>query len=320
MNIHLPVGSARMTGACLGIAIVSLLLGGCSTPHGYGVDERGMRNADGSSGVVAGAEAPGANAVTPAMHSQSTYLSLITQMQHEGQYFASLAHLDAYEARFGRSPESILLRGDAERLTDQPELATRSYEALKDTPLAGAGYRGLSLLAGARGDFTTAAALLEEALRSNSTDAVTLSDLGYAKLELGDLSGARVPLMTAAQLTPTNPKIMSNLALYLILNHDAKQAEAVMKSAGVSAPTRHAIYLQASRMSHGSVGEVSQSVSTVASLATTPQSVARTTGAESSSADGSKATGALRIDFALASPAVASTAGAVEIGAASTER
>ena len=317
MNSHLPKAPTRMAAACLGLSIATLLLSGCSTPHGYGVDERAMRTPDGSSGVVAGAEAPGANAATPAMHSQSTYLSLITQMQHEGQYFASLAHLDAYEARFGRSPESTLLRGDAERLTDQPELATRSYQALKDTPLAGSGYRGLSLLAGARGDFTSAASLLEEALRSNSTDAVTLSDLGYAKLKLGDLAGARVPLMTAAQLTPANPKVMSNLALYLILNHDTKQAEVVMKSADVSAPTRHAIYAQASQMSQGSVGEAAQTVSTTT---TVPSVAARTAIAKSSSADNSKSAAALRIDFALALPAAASTAGAVQTGTVSAER
>ena len=303
MNIIWPVTAGRIGRACFGISILSIALCGCSTPHGYGVDERAMRTADGSSGVVAGAETNSSSAASTAnaaAHNQSTYLSLIAQMQHEGQYFASLAHLDSYEARYGRSPDSILLRGDAERLTDQPELASRSYTALKDTPLAGSGYRGLSLLAGARGDFSTAAGLLEEALKTNSTDAATLSDLGYARLRLGDLAGARVPLMTAAQLTPANAKVMSNLALYLILDHDNNQAEAVMKSAEVTDQTRHAIYAQASQISHGGTGNAAQA----GSATLLPGNAARlsTSLASNAGAASSKSTSALRIDFALATP------------------
>ena len=48
------------------------------------------------------------------------YLGLIERMQSQGLYYASLAHIDAYEKQYGASPQTILLRADALRMTDQP--------------------------------------------------------------------------------------------------------------------------------------------------------------------------------------------------------
>nr|MBD4763317.1 hypothetical protein [Xanthomonas citri pv. citri] len=52
-----------------------------------------------------------------------TYLDLITQMQQAGQWYASLAHTEAFEQQYGTQPESRLMRADALRNTGQAEQA-----------------------------------------------------------------------------------------------------------------------------------------------------------------------------------------------------
>lgn len=62
--------------------------------------------------------------------SPATYLSLIRRMQEQGLYYASLAHIDAYQQRYGRAPEIMLLRADALRETDQLAAADAEYRAV----------------------------------------------------------------------------------------------------------------------------------------------------------------------------------------------
>ncbi|MCW3479232.1 hypothetical protein OL229_06585 [Neisseriaceae bacterium JH1-16] len=173
------------------------------------------------------------------------YLSLIQQMQQQGLYFASLAHIDAYERQWGVSPQSILLRAEALRLTAQPALSTEYYTKLLDTPLGASGYRGLGLLAGARGDFVAAAKSLQKAAELDPTSSLLQSDLGYARLRQGDLAGARVPIMQAAELDRNNPKILSNLALFLMVSGQPLEANQLIESTKLSRETRLAIYKEA---------------------------------------------------------------------------
>src|SRR5580704_8241702 len=49
----------------------------------------------------------------PKPDTPGVYLALIDRMQAQGLYYASLAHIDAYEQQYGVSPDSILLRADA---------------------------------------------------------------------------------------------------------------------------------------------------------------------------------------------------------------
>jgi hypothetical protein len=163
------------------VALAALcLLGACASKDvvGYGVGPQAER----------AAMAQQANR-DPAPDTPGMYLGLIDQMQSQGLYFASLAHIDAYEKQYGASPDTILLRADALR----------------------------------------------------PTDAVTLSDLGYAKLRDGDVNGARVPLMKAAELDQNNPKIVSNMVLYLLANGDQAQALAVMNQQKFTPDVRAAI-------------------------------------------------------------------------------
>ncbi|WP_090687526.1 tetratricopeptide repeat protein [Paraburkholderia phenazinium] len=184
----------------------------------------------------------------PAPDTPSMYLDLIGRMQAQGLYYASLAHIDAFEKQYGVQPDTILMRADALRMTDQPAAAADAYTKLLQTPLAARGYRGLGLLAGAAGDFNRAAQQLQEAVRLAPTDALTLSDLGYASLRAGDVNGARVPLMKAAQLDQSNQKIVSNVALYLLANGDEMHAAVLMDQQKFSPEVRAAIRRDAAKV------------------------------------------------------------------------
>ncbi|WP_175777566.1 pilus assembly protein [Burkholderia anthina] len=222
-----------------GVATVVLLLGACATKEsGYGVSAQAERAA-----LIQAADQKQAVPDTPAM-----YLNLIQRMQTQGLYYASLAHIDAYDKTYGASPDTILLRADALRMTDQPAASAAAYTQLLKTPLAARGYRGLGLIAGAAGDFGQAVQALTQASDLAPTDASLLSDLAYAKLRNGDVVGARVPLMKAAELDQHNPKIVSNLVLYLLAAGHAPDAQRLMNQQHLSADIRKDISNDAAKI------------------------------------------------------------------------
>ncbi|WP_153136165.1 pilus assembly protein [Paraburkholderia agricolaris] len=231
--------TARRATRCAAALAMLSLLGACASKDvmGYGVGAQAER----------AAMAQQANR-DPAPDTPGMYLGLIDQMQSQGLYFASLAHIDAYEKQYGVSPDTILLRADALRMTDQPDAAGTAYGQLLKTPLAARGYRGRGLIAGAAGDFAHAAQELQQAVQLAPTDAVTLSDLGYARLRDGDVNGARVPLMKAAELDQNNPKIVSNMVLYLLASGDQAQALAVMNQQKFTPDVRAAIRSDAAKV------------------------------------------------------------------------
>ncbi|RQS67082.1 pilus assembly protein [Burkholderia sp. Bp8963] len=216
-----------------GVAAMVGLLGACSAfkESGYGVGAQAERAA-----LMDAAGQKQAAPDTPGM-----YLGLIERMQAQGLYYASLAHIDAYEKQYGASPESILLRADALRMTDQPAASAAVYTQLLNTPLAARGYRGLGLIAGGAGDFEHAAQALSQASVLAPTDASMLSDLAYAKLRCGDVQGARVPLMKAAELDQNNPKIISNLTLYLLASGRTRDAQKLMNQQKLAPEVRNDI-------------------------------------------------------------------------------
>lgn len=186
-------------------------------------------------------EAAQAAAREPSLDNRPTYLALVRQMQGNGMWFASLAHIDALEQRWGVSPETRLLRADALRHTGQPAASAALYDKLLDTPERAAAYRGLGLLAGAGGDYPRAAEMFERARQLQPTDGLVLSDLGYALLRAQRFEAARLPVLQAAQLLPANPKVRSNLALYLLTRGQTEQARQVMDEARFGSATREAI-------------------------------------------------------------------------------
>ncbi|TDA49317.1 tetratricopeptide repeat protein, partial [Burkholderia pyrrocinia] len=70
----------------------------------------------------------------------------------------------------------------------------------------------------------------------------------YAKLRCGDVPGARVPLMKAIELNQNNPKIVSNLALYLLVSGRAHDAQKLMSQQKLSTEIRNDIRSDATRI------------------------------------------------------------------------
>lgn len=199
----------------------------------------------------ASAEAAAETRAGASIDTQPTYLKLVEQMQKEGLWFASLAHIDALEQRWGVSPESTRTRADALRQTGQSALSAQAYKRLIGTPLESAGYRGLGLLAGARGSYAESVQLLKQAQRQTPTDALLLSDLGYASLRAGQIDEARLPLMQALQLRPDNTQAQSNLALYLEVTDQRDEANRLMEVNRMSATAREAVRSAAQQLRAG---------------------------------------------------------------------
>ncbi|MFA5703433.1 MAG: hypothetical protein WC982_07965 [Advenella sp.] len=172
----------------------------------------------------------------------------IKEAQDQGRYFASLAFIDEYDVKYGKSPEVEILRAEALRKTDQHAQSEEIYRRLTKTRQKAQAWHGLGLMAGQRGDFAEAAKNLENASSAAPSDAVILSDLAYARMRLGDLEGARIPIGKAAELMPQNPKVLSNMALYLLVRGATPAAEQVMQSANLSQQARQQIYALADQV------------------------------------------------------------------------
>ncbi|MDZ4355565.1 MAG: hypothetical protein U1B84_03980 [Variovorax sp.] len=216
------------------IAVMALAASGCAglkDQYAASTDAQQRAAAEVASDTKAGAT----------VDTQATYLKLVDQMQKEDLWFASLAHIDALEQRWGISPESTRVRADALRQTGQAIPAETAYKRLLGTPLESAGYRGLGLLAGSRGNYAEAVQLLTQAQRRTPTDALLLSDLGYANLRAGRLEDARLPLMQALQLRPDSTQAQANLALYFEATNQEDQARALMDANRMSEATRRAV-------------------------------------------------------------------------------
>ncbi len=225
--------------ACM--ASSALVISGCAS-----VKDQYAASADAQQRMAA--EAAADTKAGAAVDTQATYLRLVEQMQQQALWFASLAHIDALEQRWGVSPDSTRVRAEALRQTGQAAPAEAAYKRLIGTPLESAGYRGLGLLAGMRGDYAEASRFLSQAQRRNPTDPLLLSDLGYANLRAGMVEEARLPLMQALQLKPDSTQAQANLALYLELTQQRDQATALMNANRMSEATRLAIRDAAQQM------------------------------------------------------------------------
>jgi Flp pilus assembly protein TadD len=211
------------THARIAVLMLCTMLGACSMmtakqERGYGVGMQAEHEAalERSNRESALPDSPG------------MYLALIDKMQTEGMYYASLAHIDAYEKRYGRSPDSTLRRADALRQTSQLDASRAAYDTLLKTNLASRGYRGLGLLSGQAGNFDDAATQFSHASDLDPTDALILSDMGYALMRAGRIEDARVPLMKAAELARGNVKIQKNLVLFLMTSGQQDAAREIM--------------------------------------------------------------------------------------------
>jgi Flp pilus assembly protein TadD len=221
-----------------------LAIGGCA-----GMKDQYGATADAQQRMAAKAAAE--TKAGAAIDTKATYLRLVEQMQKESLWFASLAHIDALEQRWGVSPESTRCVPTA-----APDRAGRTERGGLQAPHGhAAGKRRLPRpgpAGGARGNYAEAVRLLKQAQRQAPTDALLLSDLGYASLRAGMADEARLPLMQALQLRPDSTQAQANLALYFIVTRQDEQAARLMDANNMPASARAAVRNAAQQL--GAVG------------------------------------------------------------------
>ncbi|MEF9964211.1 MAG: hypothetical protein RR749_14615 [Comamonas sp.] len=211
------------------LVLAALLLAGCAAkgPKGYGAAEQ-------STAAQAQQQMEKAAQLTQ-IDPQQTYLNLIRQMQQANQWYASLAHTQAFERQYGSQPQIRLMRADALRNTGQGPLAEQGYQALladADSSTVAGARRGLGLLYASQGQYPHAIAQLEMARQINPIDADVLSDLAYAQMLDGQTEAAHLPVLQAAQLAPANARVQLNLALYLLASEQKTQASQLLQRLG----------------------------------------------------------------------------------------
>lgn len=184
----------------------------------------------------------------PAQDDKRMYLELIAQMQRQGAYYASLAHVDAYRQRYGDAPALRLLQADGLRETGQLQAARALYASLTSGPQAAAAWHGLGLLAARAGDAAQAEQALARAVQLQPLNTDYLGDLGFARLRAGQLAQAREPLAMAAELAPGNVKANANLAVWALLRNDTGMAEQIMRSAGLPDAARQEVQRLATQL------------------------------------------------------------------------
>ncbi|WP_052240958.1 tetratricopeptide repeat protein [Pandoraea fibrosis] len=223
-----------MTGSFIA-ALCAATLAGCGGPRigGYG--------APSAAALMQAQQNDEEKAKAAKPDSRELYLSMIRQMQEQGSYFASLAHIEQFRIQYGSAPDIDILRADALRETGQPEAAEQAYRTLLSGNEAAAAWHGLGLVAAQRKDYAAAAQSLREAVSRAPTEAFYLSDLGFALLNNGDTGAARVPLAQAAELRPDSRKVLSNLAVYLVVTGERSRADDMMMRAKMPQATRDAI-------------------------------------------------------------------------------
>lgn len=173
------------------------------------------------------------------------YLQLIAGMQERGLYYASLAHLDAFEARWPGRADAMLLQAHALRETGQTDAAKLLYGKLLQGSAAARAYHGLGLIAVRGGNFEEGSTALNRAAALAPTDAIILGDQGYAYLMLGKFDEARLALFKAAELDEGNKRVGANLALLLVLSGKPDQAEELMQRYNLAPRVREEILARA---------------------------------------------------------------------------
>lgn len=177
------------------------------------------------------------------------YLKLISEMQEKKLYFASLAHLDAFDKRWPANPKAALMRADALRETGYLGKATALYQTLLSGPQAAGAYHGLGILAARNGDNKAALAALQKANRLQPTSSLILNDLGYIQLLAGQLDDARLSLHMATELDPKDTRAGANLALLYLLDNKSERAAGIMQWYQLPETQRKDIYNKAESLS-----------------------------------------------------------------------
>ncbi|WP_249359389.1 tetratricopeptide repeat protein [Cupriavidus sp. 2SB] len=228
--------------AALAALMTTLVLGGCATPPGSADALARQTEAQIELARLQEKEA------RAEYNDQGVYLGLIGRMQQEGMYYASLAHVDAFQKKFGSNTALQVLRADALRETGQDDAALQAYRDLLNTDRAARARHGMGLVLGRQGDFMRAAVELRQAAAIDPVNAQVANDLGYALMRGGALQEARVPVMQALELDANNPRAISNAVVWMLATGKRSEANAMMQRAAMPEPTRAAVRKEADRV------------------------------------------------------------------------
>lgn len=179
---------------------------------------------------------------------KNLHLKLVQSMIEQDNSYAALAHLDAYDQKWGSDRNSKQLRADSLRKTsqlDQAELVYKSLLSGQDQVKSGPVWYGLGKVAIERGDLRSAATRLEKSVQVDPLNIKAYSDLGLVYLLNGQKEPAYNTLMKANQLTKGDTNIMANLALWGLVFDDFNMAMEIADRLQWSDSTRNQVMSQA---------------------------------------------------------------------------
>lgn len=179
---------------------------------------------------------------------RAIHLKLVQTMLQQDNAYAALAHLDAYDQKWGANRESRQLRADALRKTsqlDQAELVYKSLLSGTESSRLGPVWYGLGKVAIERGDLKTAATRLEKSVQADPLNITAYSDLGLVYLLEGQKEPAYSTLMKANQLSNNDPNVLANLALWGLVFEDPNMALDIADRLQWSDSTRNRVMSQA---------------------------------------------------------------------------
>ena len=161
------------------------------------------------------------------------HLDLVQNMIDKEQYFAALAHLEQIESAGETGPGVHFMKAEALRKMGRFSEAQAQYESLMGTPMEGQGHHGLGLLL-ARTDIDAAVAHLDQAVKSDPTNADFRNDLGYSYMLMGRLDIARLQFATAMQLKGKDARSTNNFIVLLLIQGRDADAAALASRADLS--------------------------------------------------------------------------------------
>lgn len=179
---------------------------------------------------------------------REVHLTLVQKMIQQNNTYAALAHLDAYQKKWGTSLVSQRLRADALRKTRQFDRAEALYKTLLSTEDNSQAWYGLGRVAIDKGDLPAAVPRLEKAVERNPLYVEAYSDLGLVYLLLNNKQPAYDTLMKASQLSNNDPKVLANLALWGLVFQDFDLARSVADRLNWSDETRGQVLTQATKI------------------------------------------------------------------------
>nr|WP_306173530.1 tetratricopeptide repeat protein [Limnobacter humi] len=183
-----------------------------------------------------------------AQREKDLHLKLVQQMMEQNNAFAALAHLDAYDQKWGASRQSRLLRADAYRKTSQWDKAESAYQTLlgnSTSAQSGPVWYGLGKVSIEKGDLKSANTRLEKAVQIDPLNVSAYTDLGLVYLLEGLKDPAYNALMKASQLSGGDTTVKANLALWALVFDEFGLAKDMADQLNWSEVTRNKVLAQA---------------------------------------------------------------------------